>query len=526
MKNLMSEETPTVLVIDDMRDVGEITCIYLERHKVDTIYAKNPQKAIEDFDLLEDPTDIDCVVCDYDMPQMNGLEVLQKIRETNSKLPFILYTGKGSEEIASEAVTRGVTDYIQKDSGDDHYDLLSNRVINAVKRYRAETAQQRSVEKEILQGIKSIFEQNKDLDEKQQSLLEFGADYLDMPSGFISHISDSYQTLLTTHEMGNLDDDDNRQCPIEETYCERTVQMDEPLIISNISKTLRIPDESEHSGIRQQAYDRWGIVSYIGTKITVDGEVYGTICFIDENDTHQFDESDEIFIELLAQWLGYELSNNKSKTRLKNQRDNLEEFTALVRHDLKNPLTVCLGHIDLLKEKQGDNMHVNKIEKSVKQINNLLDEFSLLSKTIGELNEENLDKITLKEVAEYVWNNCVTDSESELIIKDNEKDPLEANEGLLRQILDNLFRNAIEHNDTPVTVTVKRTSSGITVSDNGSGIDEDAGDVFAKGISTSDDNTGYGLYITKKIVQAHGWEIDVHSDESGTTFTIDTLIEG
>jgi DNA-binding NtrC family response regulator len=50
-----------------------------------------------------------CVVCDYDMPRQNGLEVLEAIRAEYPELPFILYTGKGSEEIAAEAINAGVT---------------------------------------------------------------------------------------------------------------------------------------------------------------------------------------------------------------------------------------------------------------------------------------------------------------------------------------------------------------------------------------------------------------------------------
>ncbi|RDZ34469.1 hybrid sensor histidine kinase/response regulator, partial [Haloferax sp. Atlit-47N] len=77
------------------------------------------------------------VVSDYDMPRMNGIELLDAIRETNPDLPFILFTGKGSEEVASEAISMGVTDYLQKSFGVEVYELLANRIENAVSEYRA-----------------------------------------------------------------------------------------------------------------------------------------------------------------------------------------------------------------------------------------------------------------------------------------------------------------------------------------------------------------------------------------------------
>jgi DNA-binding NtrC family response regulator len=60
------------------------------------------------------------------------LEFLDRLRQHRSELPFILFTGKGNEEIASEAITAGVTDYLQKETGTDQYRVLANRIHNSV----------------------------------------------------------------------------------------------------------------------------------------------------------------------------------------------------------------------------------------------------------------------------------------------------------------------------------------------------------------------------------------------------------
>jgi PAS domain S-box-containing protein len=62
---------------------------------------------------------------------------LQAVRADHPDLPFILFTGKGSEEIASEAISAGVTDYLQKGGGFDRYEMLANRIENAVEARRA-----------------------------------------------------------------------------------------------------------------------------------------------------------------------------------------------------------------------------------------------------------------------------------------------------------------------------------------------------------------------------------------------------
>lgn len=505
----------TVLIIGTMTDASELTSTHLEKHNLNTVYEQKPQEAIENHNLQDPKTEIDCIVCDYDMPQLNGLEVLDNIRTSNPRIPFILYTGKGDEEIASKSITMGVTDYIQKDSGENHYSLLANRVKNAIQMYRSETAQRRSVEKDTLREIKGIFNQEENLEEKQNALLRLGTEYLEMPAGFVSHISDTHLTLLDTIGLDNVSDD-IKQCPLEETYCKNTIERSKPLMVSNAKDSSEIDDE---------AYQQWNIDSYIGSKIIVDGEVYGTICFIDSGNEHSFDEAHEVFIDLLAQWLGYEISNERVQNRLSSQRDNLEEFTALVRHDLKNPLTVAMGHIDMLREDIGENTHLNKIEKSTNRIDELLDDFSFLSKTVGELDSDDLEPIDVYNTARQVWADSVPEGEGELIVADTQERQLICNNGLFRQIIQNLFRNAVEHNEGNIEVKITRTAEGVIIEDNGTGIPEDAGDVFEKGITTSENNTGYGLYITKKIIEVHGWSVSLESDDSGAKFIINTLME-
>ncbi|SIQ96334.1 CheY chemotaxis protein or a CheY-like REC (receiver) domain [Haladaptatus litoreus] len=83
---------------------------------------------------------VNCIVSDFDMGSMDGLEFLEAVRGRFPNLPFILFTGKGSEEIASEAISAGVTDYLQKAAGADQYAVLANRIENVVSQYRAEQA--------------------------------------------------------------------------------------------------------------------------------------------------------------------------------------------------------------------------------------------------------------------------------------------------------------------------------------------------------------------------------------------------
>ncbi|MFA9516041.1 PAS domain S-box protein [Halopenitus sp. H-Gu1] len=129
-------EAISILHVDDQVDFVEMTAQFLEgeceRFAVETATSAN-----EGLERLSE-AEIDCIVSDYQMPGMDGLEFLEAVREEHPDLPFILFTGKGSEEVASDAISAGVTDYIQKKPGSDQFTVLANRIENAVHQTRAE----------------------------------------------------------------------------------------------------------------------------------------------------------------------------------------------------------------------------------------------------------------------------------------------------------------------------------------------------------------------------------------------------
>ncbi|WP_123536762.1 hybrid sensor histidine kinase/response regulator [Halosimplex salinum] len=133
-----TERAIRVLHVDDDPDLGDLVAAALEREdsRFEVTTATSPADGL---DVLDDDR-IDCVVSDYDMPGTNGIGFLEAVRADYPDLPFILYTGKGSEEVASEAVSAGVTDYLQKGTGTDQYALLANRVGNAVAAARSQRA--------------------------------------------------------------------------------------------------------------------------------------------------------------------------------------------------------------------------------------------------------------------------------------------------------------------------------------------------------------------------------------------------
>ncbi len=83
-------------------------------------------------DRLATDGSVDCVVSEYDLPESDGLALLEHVRHDHPNLPFVIFTGSGSEEVASEAVGMGVTDYLPKDAGGERLRERVGRAVAAI----------------------------------------------------------------------------------------------------------------------------------------------------------------------------------------------------------------------------------------------------------------------------------------------------------------------------------------------------------------------------------------------------------
>jgi PAS domain S-box-containing protein len=119
-----------VLHVDDDEDHLMISKRQIEKFDplINMNFISSPSDVLE---LLES---FDCIVSDYKMPNFDGVQLAFTIRET-SDIPIILYTGHGSEEVASAAFEAGVDGYIWKESSASHYQVLSKRIRMVVEKY-------------------------------------------------------------------------------------------------------------------------------------------------------------------------------------------------------------------------------------------------------------------------------------------------------------------------------------------------------------------------------------------------------
>jgi PAS domain S-box-containing protein len=241
--------------------------------------------------------------------------------------------------------------------------------------------------------------------------------------------------------------------------------------------------------------------------------------------TYEETESTERYIELNADrlcedgevtgWVGIlrdVTEREQTRQKLEEKNDRLENFANIVSHDLRNPLSVARGHLDLVRE-TGATDSLDQIDRSLDRMAQLIDEILTLAQQGETITERST--VDLSAVVTAAWETADTGGATLQI--DDGLGTVEADESRLTQLFENLFRNAVDHNSETVTISVGPIEDcGFYVADDGCGIPESKREqVLERGFTTSTDGTGFGLSIVGRIVDAHGWEITVTESENG-----------
>ncbi len=208
---------------------------------------------------------------------------------------------------------------------------------------------------------------------------------------------------------------------------------------------------------------------------------------------------------------------------LRRQNERLEQFSSIVSHDLRNPLSVAKGYVDLTRE-TGNIGHLDRVDESLDRMERLIEDLLSLARE-GEVVGDT-ERLSLASLAQDAWAGVDT-GDAELVV--DEDVMIDANRNRTCALLENLFRNSVEHgpaddqldSDRPITVRIGRMDAcdgserGFYVADDGSGLPEESDRLFETGYTTDEDGTGLGLSITRRIADAHGWEVRATSAADG-----------
>jgi PAS fold. len=223
---------------------------------------------------------------------------------------------------------------------------------------RRELERQQQESRRAIQQLYAVSsDRDQSFEEKIETLLELSCEYLDLPNAFLTRIDDDTQHIELAHATHPALQP-GESCPLEEAYCKRTIELD---------RLLTIVDPTDEGLTDDPAYERFGLGTYIGGRVEIDGELYGTLCFADTDAREEaFSEIQQTFVELLTRWVSYELERQRARSQLQRERDRLEEFAGVISHDLRNPLTSRRDVSNCSRETRQRALHA--IEKSLSRM--------------------------------------------------------------------------------------------------------------------------------------------------------------
>jgi PAS domain S-box-containing protein len=198
---------------------------------------------------------------------------------------------------------------------------------------------------------------------------------------------------------------------------------------------------------------------------------------------------------------------------LEEQNERLDQFASMVSHDLRGPLNVAEGRLALFRETD-DAEHLAAVDDALERIDELTADLTGLARS--NRSDEEYERVSLDTVARSAWE-MIDTREATLV---TEECSVVGSESQLQALFENLFRNAVGHGGSDVTVRVGPLEDGFYVEDTGVGIPpEREEEVFEHGFTTGYSGTGTGLTIVRRIAASHGFDVALgESQEGGARF--------
>lgn len=469
---MRSDQKRCTVLVEQTTDTSIDPTEILSPHKhihIEPVPTKSPPTWRE----TTETADPECVVLTAQQTEGQWTSIVQMIHSTAPALPVVLVAPTGTEQLARRAIQIGIDKYVNLAA--EPSESLIDRVEAAVEQYRQQY-------------------------ETQQYYGETLAHHAGDP---IFLINGSHDLLQCNQAMCGLVD-----CNKQEIVGRHLGEFISNEDLVALRRTI--------TDIRQDSNRRTGTVNArISTESdTVQSCELSVTPVLDETDNHQQT------VVVARDRTEYK----QQKEQLKKQNDRLENFASLVAHDIRNPLSVAVGRLEVL-DGAYNNQHIERIDAAHQRIEQIIDDLLAVARTGSS--DETVQKVSLQQLVTDAWDTVDTD-DATLKIEANHR--VKAEPGRLRQLFENLFRNAIEHTyDSPTvrvgTIEPLQTSTrstddidpqGFYVEDNGPGISvEDRDEVFDYGQTGTKDGTGYGLAIIQDIVTEHSWNIHVTESATG-----------
>jgi PAS domain S-box-containing protein len=341
--------------------------------------------------------------------------------------------------------------------------------------------------------------------EASERTVEAATSALDLEFCDLSLVDDAGEFLVVEATSEALPGDAAMRMSVEDGIAGKTYRTQESFLVGNLLSHEDADPQGEFESLISVPVGEYGVFQAV------------------HSDPDFFDETDLELAELLVGHCATALSRIEREETLRErtasleaQNERLEEFASVVSHDLRNPLTLLQAELEVAEE-TGEPESFDRVRGAIDRMDALIDDLLSLARAGEDISST--EAVDVENAVVQCWG---TVSTSDATVEMEELPSVQADPTRLRQLLENLFRNAVEHGpgdgEDAITVTVGSLDDapGFFVADDGVGIPEDEREaIFESGYSTATDGTGFGLRIVEDVATAHGWEIAVTESEAG-----------
>ncbi|MDZ7850236.1 MAG: PAS domain S-box protein [Halodesulfurarchaeum sp.] len=353
-------------------------------------------------------------------------------------------------------------------------------------------------------------------EQKAREALDLGQRYLDADNGHLTRIdreTDHWEVLVST------DPDDGRFKPgleldLGTTYCRHVIDDNEQIALH---------DAPNQGWAEDPAFQTHGVHCYIGTPLNVDGEPFGTVCFVSEDPREQFSDDELMFAELIAKLLERELEREQIESELLRQTNLAIVLNRILRHNLRNDLAVIRGFTQMMVEELDDPSYGETAIENIDDLIELAEKARHLDRSVATDYER--QRLSIPNLVEDIVRSVSLAYPDATYSVEYEEPVKAAVQPNFEQSLTELIENAAKHGGKAptVTVSVELVPNGfqVRISDDGPGLADHEVDVLQTGSETPlTHGSGLGLWLAHWIVSSHDGSIEASITDEGTTMTV------
>lgn len=463
----------TLLYVDDEPALLDVGKVFLEHSG--TLSVETVPSGREALVCLNERT-FDAVVSDYLMPEMDGIELLKEVRQRFGDLPFILFTGRGREEIVVEALNHGADGYIQK-GGDPESQFveLEHRIVQAVEGRR------------VIQALR-------DSEERYRALFEGANDPIFIFEG--DRFADCNSKALNVF-----------RCTREFLIGKRPWDLSNPIQPDGVPALASAVEKMKAAYAGQPQFFEWRITA-------PSGKVYDTEMSVSRVDVKGPPRLQAIVRDVTARKL--------MEAALIGVNRKMHLLSSITRHDILNQLTILQGYLGLARDQATDPVLLDYLDRQETAIGFIQRQIAFAQDYSG-LGDRGPEYQDLGE--------CVARAAANLtprLTLLTEVDGVEVYaDPMFEKVFYNLFENAVRYAGPAPAVRVhcscREESLVISVEDDGPGIP--AGEkerIFLQGFGK---NTGLGLFLVREILAMTGIVVR-ETGEAGQGARFEMLVSG